>query len=98
MDRLRLVRRAPASLELDSAQVALPAREGELDDVLALELVDAPNKLAPERDRLAPVDVGVVGNDQPAWVDRRVGGDDRPTPPRANLRSQLIWVCVPLPS
>ena len=41
VDRLRLVRRAPALLELDAAEVALPAREGELDDVAAVVLVHA---------------------------------------------------------
>ena len=35
------------------------------------------HELAPERDRLVPVDVRVVGDDQAARVDRRVRGDDR---------------------
>ena len=77
VDRLGLVRRAPALLELDAADVALTPREGELDDVLAVVLVDAPYELAPERDRLVPVDVRVVGDDQAARMDRRVRGDDR---------------------
>jgi hypothetical protein len=72
MDRLGLVGRAPAFLELDAAEVPLPAGEGELDDVLAVVLVDALHELAPERHRLVTVDVRVVGHDQPARVDRRV--------------------------
>ena len=77
VDRLRLVGRAPALLELDAAEVALPAREGELDDVPAVVLVDALDELAPERDGLVAVDVRVVRDDQAARVDRRVRGDDR---------------------
>ena len=77
VDRLRLVRRAPALLELDAPQVALPAREGELDDVAAVVLVHAPDDLAPEGDGLVAVDVRVVRDDQAARVDRRVRGDDR---------------------
>src|SRR5207244_11582901 len=41
VDRLRLVGRAPSLLELDAPDVALPAGERELDDVLAVVLVDA---------------------------------------------------------
>jgi hypothetical protein len=77
VDRLGLVRRAPALLELDAADVALSAGEGELDDIPAAVLVDAAHELAPEGDRLVAVDVRVVGDDQAPRVDRRVRGDDR---------------------
>jgi hypothetical protein len=78
VDRLWLVGRAPALLVDDAADVALPAGERELDEILGALVVDLVDELAPERDRLVAVDVRVVRDDDPARVDGGVGGDDRP--------------------
>ena len=85
VDRLRLARRAPALLVDDAADVALPARERELREVLAVVLVHLVDQLAPERDRLVAVDVRVVRHDDPARVDGCVGRDDRADPAAREL-------------
>ena len=80
VQRLPLVGRREALLVLDPRNVALTARERDLDDVAAVVLVDAADELAVERDQLVAVDVRVVRHDQPARVDGRVRRDDRPDP------------------
>jgi hypothetical protein len=103
VDRLLLVGRAPALLELDPSEVPLSPRERELHDVLAVVLVDALDELAPERDRLVTVDVRVVRDDQAAWMHRCVRRDDRPdaaagelqVPVDVDLRSGAVVVVEP---
>ena len=78
VQRLGLARRAePLPVEVEPANVSLPAAVRELQDVLAVVLVDALAELAPERDRPVVVDRRVVGDDEPALVDPAPGGDDR---------------------
>jgi hypothetical protein len=85
VQRLALAGRREALLVLDSGHVALPARERDLDDVATIVLVDALDELAVEGDELVPVDVRVVGNDQPTRVDGRVRRDDRADPAPGEL-------------
>ena len=77
VDGLGLVGRAPPLLVDDPADVALAARESELDEVPAVVLVHLPDERAPEGDRLVAVDVRVVRDDQAARVHRSVRRDDR---------------------
>ena len=60
VQRIGLVGRAPAALELDAVDVALAAAERELEDVRAAVLVHAAAELAPERDPLVGLDRGVA--------------------------------------
>jgi len=63
---VRLVRRAQALLELDSGDVALATAVCELDDVLAVVLVEPLAELAPEWNPVVTVDRGVVRDDEAA--------------------------------
>ena len=78
VQRVGLARRAQAlPVEVEPTDVSLPAAVGELQDVLAVVLVDALPELAPERDRPVVVDGRVVGDDEPALLDSAPRGDDR---------------------
>ena len=89
-----------AGQRLQAGHHPLAAGEDELDDVAAIELVDAPAQLAPERERLVGVDVRVAGDDVPAGVHRRVRRDDRADPAAreadvpvdAHLRARAVVV------
>ena len=54
--RLGFVGRAEPFSELEAADVALAAARGQLDDVLAVVLVDPLAELAPERDPVVAID------------------------------------------
>ena len=77
-DGLGVVRRAQRRLVPQPRQDALPAREDELDDVLAVVLVDSLSEFTPERDLVVGVQVCIAGDDVPAFMDRGVRRDDRP--------------------
>ena len=66
---LSLPRRAQALRVLDPADVALPSRVRDLDDVAAVVLVNSGYELAPEGDAVVPVDVGVARDDQSPRMD-----------------------------
>ena len=65
---------------LDAGDVALTTAVAELQDELAVVLVHPLADGAPEGHLVVGVDVGVVGQDAAAYVDRCVGGDDRADP------------------
>ena len=69
VERLRLVGRADALRILEAADDPLAAGVCELDDVLAVVLVNALAELAPEGHASITIDRGVVGDDVAAAVD-----------------------------
>ena len=77
VQRLIALGRAPALLELDAGDVALPAAVRELHDEPAVVLVDGVAERAPERDALVAIDRGVVGDDAAADRHRDERRDDR---------------------
>src|SRR5919109_1194694 len=105
VQRFGLVRRADALRELEAADDPLAAGVCELEDVLAVVLVDAVDELAPERDAVVAVDERVAGEQPPARLDGRVRGDDcayaaagrLQVPVDARLRPGAV-VVVPAPA
>jgi hypothetical protein len=75
--RLRVARRPEPRVVAEAGEDPLTPCEDELGEVAAVVLVDAPAELAPERNPLVAVQVRVPGDDVAAFVDGRVGGDDR---------------------
>src|SRR3954465_6585570 len=64
MQILGLARRARRrTRELQARQIALPPGVAELDEQLAVVLLDLARQLAPERDLVVAVDPRVVGHD-----------------------------------
>ena len=96
--RVGLARGRQAHRVLDAVDVALPPAVAQLHDELAVVLVHGLPHGAPERDVAVVVDHRVVGHDAAAQVHRHERRDDAPTPPLANLRSQLMRVWLPDPS
>ncbi len=100
VDRVGLVRGGEPLVVEDARDVPLPAGEGELDDVRRPGLAHALPQLRPERHLVVGVEVGVVGDDRPARMDRRVRGDHRPdstareldVPVHAGLRAGAVVV------
>ena len=77
VDRLGIVGRPQCDVVAEAGQDAFPPCVHELDDVLAVVLVDAPTELAPEGDPVVRVEVRIAGDDVTPLVDRSVRGDDR---------------------
>ena len=80
-----LGRAEPLAIEIQAADVPLPARMRELEDVLAVVLVHPLAELAPEGNRPVVVDACVVRHDESARLDSAPGGDDRADAPAGEL-------------
>ena len=83
----------------ERGDVALAPGVCELEDVLAVVLVDALAELTPERESRSslsmPAKLGTIfPRSSTAVQAERMA----PTPPRANFSSQLMRVCEPAPS
>ena len=76
VQRIRLAGRRQPARVLDAVDVALPAAVAQLQDELAVVLVDRLADRAPERNLVVVVDHRVVGHDAAAQVHRHERRDD----------------------